>query len=923
MEWYDYLRPADLCTVTVGLEGVRIDDDGTALVRNQSATSIVVRLPPQHFAEPALAFEYDDETTRASFEQSGFEPSECQLAVPLLARTGAKVVYRLPEGTDRVDIPDGPDGLLLALRGCEFVSGQTALDLLARALFTIPHLDWQPIPDPMSLTSPVWSVRPLPGASRSVRHVPDLFEDGPLKPELLRAPDLKILSRAFDMVFPDGSREVYGPVFPYRDRAFEARKLHLTSLGGTVSLVGPTDGADAGSYEHRTSLGRDVYVERTVHGTLSTGHRAMVNIISKRVLRGSHGMRDPVIGTMLATAELVFTEPELDLRNRVGEFHDEGRSMPFRRLTIGHERAMIDIPPDPEPGGLPTTPVFHITWRGKKLLFDLLGTDVDGREVAMRLPLAFLPDGQPAKELVDLVGNNGVIATLAATPVTLAPDAPPGASAITVTQLQLAVVVGRAARPLPTIASLKVAVDALAGLGGSVPVVSAVFDPVFLQQGLTGAGNPARAFLSFTEHVELKLPTAALGGVGNPGGVLTRVSSVDGAIPAVRSGPVPSLEQLRKSFPAPRLFGRIDLLDYLGTFTSVPKLLRTGPPGAETLTYEFSAELKHIPAPAHGSMSTTANSRLLLRSTVDLSPSRPAARSYGEVTNISFALAGAVRISFERVVFTTDAGGKTSFDLKGVDVRFLGAFEYLAAIADKLSSLGSGSGVRTDVDAKGVTAGFELAVPTIAMGVAQLSNLSMAAFLRIPFTDAPLSFSLDIASRERPFLATVSMFGGGGFLSMTLTPDGLRTLEAGIEFGGSMSLDIVVASGGVSVMAGIYFNLDEHGGFVASAYVRASGHLSVLGIVSLFVEFVMGLTYAKVGHTATFKGRASVTVGIKVLFFSKSVTLTVERSFAGSNADPTFLETFDGDDWSEYGLAFAGRDGPSAIPPPFGGGGVA
>jgi hypothetical protein len=63
-----------------------------------------------------------------------------------------------------------------------------------------------------------------------------------------------------------------------------------------------------------------------------------------------------------------------------------------------------------------------------------------------------------------------------------------------------------------------------------------------------------------------------------------------------------------------------------------------------------------------------------------------------------------------------------------------------------------------------------------------------------------------------------------------------------------------------------------------------------------------------------------VTVGVKVLFFSKSVSLTVTREFIGSASDPSFVDCFDEEDWSDYCLAFAGS-GPPALPgDPFGGG---
>jgi hypothetical protein len=45
-----------------------------------------------------------------------------------------------------------------------------------------------------------------------------------------------------------------------------------------------------------------------------------------------------------------------------------------------------------------------------------------------------------------------------------------------------------------------------------------------------------------------------------------------------------------------------------------------------------------------------------------------------------------------------------------------------------------------------------------------------------------------------------------------------------------------------------------------------------------------------------------------VLFFSRSVTIRVERRFAGSAEDPKFTDCMSEQDWLEYAEAFAAGD---------------
>ena len=53
------------------------------------------------------------------------------------------------------------------------------------------------------------------------------------------------------------------------------------------------------------------------------------------------------------------------------------------------------------------------------------------------------------------------------------------------------------------------------------------------------------------------------------------------------------------------------------------------------------------------------------------------------------------------------------------------------------------------------------------------------------------------------------------------------------------------------------------------------------------------------------RGAEEAGAKVEVLFFSKSVEVTVEKRFGGSSGDPVFLDTFDAPAiWNEYAGAF-------------------
>ncbi|HMJ06780.1 MAG TPA: hypothetical protein VK474_11035, partial [Chthoniobacterales bacterium] len=143
------------------------------------------------------------------------------------------------------------------------------------------------------------------------------------------------------------------------------------------------------------------------------------------------------------------------------------------------------------------------------------------------------------------------------------------------------------------------------------------------------------------------------------------------------------------------------------------------------------------------------------------------------------------------------------------------------------------------------------------------------------------------------------------FFAIDIGMAGVKLIEAALEFGASIALNLGVASGSATIMGGVYFQKSA-AGFALSAYFRAAGELSVLGLITVSVEFYLSLNYASKGapaHGGKLWGQASLTVKIKIAFFSKSVSISIEREFAGS--DPKFLDTVSPDDWTDYCGAFA------------------
>jgi hypothetical protein len=164
-----------------------------------------------------------------------------------------------------------------------------------------------------------------------------------------------------------------------------------------------------------------------------------------------------------------------------------------------------------------------------------------------------------------------------------------------------------------------------------------------------------------------------------------------------------------------------------------------------------------------------------------------------------------------------------------------------------------------------------------------LQNMSLGVKLVVPFTGNPARVRFNFCEREQPFLLTIFAIGGGGFFAIEIGLDGVERLEAALEFGASLALDIGVASGEVHIMGGIYFEMEKVGQpeetVALTSYIRMGGSLEILGIITLSIEFYLGMTFQKPPNELW--GQATLTVKIEILFFSASVELSVERRLAG------------------------------------------
>jgi hypothetical protein len=577
-------------------------------------------------------------------------------------------------------------------------------------------------------------------------------------------------------------------------------------------------------------------------------------------------------------------------------------------------------------------------------MFAMTAEDFEGHTVSFSAPVAFVApsvgDLTPAAVEAYDAACKGELRT-AGGQLALAPGAGAGVSVVEVTALcvgaanpaaDTAADAGELAA-FPCLASVHARIPALEafapGPGGprsaanGSPVhraragpVALVLDAAYVESGLLpGPGLFARLM----DPVNFVPPVTHGGGLAAVSFALSGLSRESGLVggdpDAFQTGFDP--EQFfttGEGLPLPKLLGFLDLRDLVNGHAAGGTAPKTAvdytfpnddprrPPTAVLATLEWAPSVK---PGAHGEsglrLQTTSETALLVESTTRTSlvgGTPPSSEVSGELRSFALTAQEVLTVHFDRLAFRAQSGAQPSLDPRINRVEFAGPLHVLNSLANLLPS--PQNGPRVTVTPAAIEVGHTVAVPSVGMGVFLLQNLAVSAGVSLPLDGAPVRARFAVSSRDDPFLVTVSLFGGGGFVAVTTDGDDVH-VEAQIEFGAAASLDFVIASASVAVTAGVYLRSDQ-AGVALSGFFRAVGELDVLGIVNVSVEIYLQLSWTK--GTKEIVGAARITVRVRVAFFSESVEIGVERSFS-AGSDPTFDKAFSPEAWTERCAAFA------------------
>jgi hypothetical protein len=744
-------------------------------------------------------------------------------------------------------------------------------------------------------------------------------------------------------------------VSKFTPRAVFVRRLMLTALGGDLEAHRKFDprpaGVDLSAWSHRAAIGRDYFTRVEYSGFLFPfGHRATLVKLTERKFE----WRAPQdrVAFLRQRFFIIVRDRMIEYPGASPQPH-EGRSFPFERVICG-----VDVTPDlAPPGSDPDDRIASVTGNSDPALFrmafwpsrgndqdyrfPMVGIDAAGRKVAFEMPLIFISELKNIKDEIGKIAvhwNGGGKSTTRRTPSLAGQTVRMAPAEVGAGDVDLPLVQGEIRAVAPT-SALKTTpqpmLQQFPRLGQAVAKLAAVerltgvsreekieFYQPFLNNGLTGGAVFARIVGATKLAFGSGNPSSSVGGIATPDLTPTGLSARHG----LASGSLGDFDagkfKPESFFPDAKLLGFFSLktllkaLD-LGDGGDTPKITTLELPDRIQTRFKLVQDLdsgEPLPGLILGAGGQT---RFTLDTLVDapLTGEPPTSSVTGELTNFKISFLGALLIHFDRLRFFTQPGQKPDVDVDlnpKTGVMFGGPLEFVNRLRDFIPANGFSDPPNLDITPMGITAGYSLGLPPVQVGILALSNISLGASFSLPFTGEAPTARFNFAERHSTFNLTVSMFGGGGFFALVAAADGIREIEAQLEFGAQIAINLGVASGSVYVKGGFYFhyNTDK---VKFEGFVELGGRLSVLGLISVSLTFHLGLSYEllqKSGNNGVrasrLFGQATLTVEIEILFFSASVDVTVEKTFVGSEADPTFFQLVpDKALWDEYCAAYA------------------
>jgi hypothetical protein len=316
-------------------------------------------------------------------------------------------------------------------------------------------------------------------------------------------------------------------------------------------------------------------------------------------------------------------------------------------------------------------------------------------------------------------------------------------------------------------------------------------------------------------------------------------------------------------------------------------LTHVGLPTRIRTSYEWDTAVGAFPDGAEAIFKPreTGGKRLTINALVEadlLGGSAPTASIKGVLDPFQILLFGSaasiLTLNFKALTFSAGAGSPASMDVQFDNVE-LGSDLAFVKLLQKWLSPKKGVFVRPAATGLGLEVGYAFPATKINIGPMALQNIGFIISAVLPFDNRPAQFIFKLSEPRNPFLLSVGIYGGGGYVGVSARPDGLEYFEASFEYGLVTAFNFGPASGQGRITAGVYLRLSGSG-VTLSGFFNASGAADIAGLITISAAFRVELGYDS--GTGSAYGDATFEVDFTIAIVSYGFSVEVGYRQAGS-----------------------------------------
>lgn len=219
-------------------------------------------------------------------------------------------------------------------------------------------------------------------------------------------------------------------------------------------------------------------------------------------------------------------------------------------------------------------------------------------------------------------------------------------------------------------------------------------------------------------------------------------------------------------------------------------------------------------------------------------------------------------IYLDEITFKSVNGGKPDFHVTIKDVAMGKMLDFLNPLQSALAP--GESGLYLLPKTGSVTVGYRYAMGEINLGAVRFLNLAFDISAYLPFIDDQAHFRFQLSTPEWPFLVVSDPYGGGGYLDLSVYPDGRLRQMILVAFFGAVSqvkFGPIRASG--RIVSGLYVEQRKNAGsdrkiMEMRAFFEVSGRASV-ACFNLSLLFMVYLRQSG----KNMEGKATLQISVK------------------------------------------------------------